>query len=532
MSDTDSTPIPESGGRTRGLLGAPALSLARWFGIVAAATAALWWLRAELDKAHMVTVYLLIVLGGSARHGRRFGFLLAIFCFLCFNFFLLSPYHTFVVENPLDWLVLLTFLVTGGVAAQLLYRAQHQAEEARQRADELDRLSTLGAETLNVGRADEAVQAIARVLQATLRIAVCEMYLRDPGSGDLERIAHAASPSGAALTLKTDVNQIDLSGRSALEWPDGTTHLAKSSAASARDMLFPLTGADTELIIPLKIRGRAVGVLRIADHKPIALDASQQRFAAVLSYYAALGVERVRLVSEEERAESLHEADRLKDAFLASVSHDIRTPLTTIRALAHELTESGDERAHTIVEEADRLNRLVADLLDLSSINAGALHLRSEIVAAEDVIGAALQRLSGVPGADRIQVSLGNGDRIAVGRFDLRHVLRILVNLLENALKYSPSTSPVRLQVRTDGERLTLAVLDRGPGVPSGEADRIFEPFFRRRGAPPDSPGTGLGLAIARQLARAQGGEVEYEPRQGGGSVFLLHLPAAELTGM
>jgi two-component system sensor histidine kinase KdpD len=533
VSDTDSTSTSETASGLRSLLGAPAPSLVRWFGIVAVTTAALWWFRAELDKAHMGMIFLLIVLGGSARHGRRFGFMLAISCFLCFNFFLLPPYHTFIVANPLDWLVLLTFLITSGVAAQLLYRAQHEAQEAQLREHEMDRLSTLGAETLNVGRADEAVQAIARVLQATLRIGVCEVYLRDPDSGHLERIAHAASPSGTSLAISTGiVNQDKLDGRTALEWPDGTTHLARSSAASARDRLFSTSEADTELIIPLKVRGQAVGVLRIADHQQISLDASQQRFATVLSYYAALGVERVRLVSEEERAEALHQADLLKDAFLASVSHDIRTPLTTIRALAHELTQSGDDRAHTIVEEVDRLNRLVADLLDLSSINAGALPMQSEIAAAEDVIGAALQRLSGVTGADRIQVSLGNGDELAVGRFDLRHVLRILVNLLENALKYSPSPSPVQVDVRTDGERLTLAVLDRGPGVPATEAERIFEPFYRRPGAPPDSPGTGLGLAIARQLARAQGGEVEYEPRSGGGSVFLLHLPAAEITGM
>jgi two-component system sensor histidine kinase KdpD len=522
--------IPESTGGLHGLLGAPAASLARWFGIVAAATAGLWWFRAELDKAHMGMLFLLIVLGGSARHGRRFGFMLAISCFLCFNFFLLPPYHTFVVANPLDWLVLLTFLITSGVAAQLLYRAQYEAQEARLRADEMDRLSTLGAETLNVGRADEAVQAIARVLQATLRIAVCEVYLRDPDSGGLERIAYAASPSGTALATDT-LNYDALNGRNAFEWPDRPPHLA-SSTASAGDILFPAIGAATELIIPLKVRGQAVGVMRIADHSRITLDSSQQRFAAVLSYYAALGVERVRLVSEEERAEALHQADRLKDAFLASVSHDIRTPLTTIRALAHELTQNGEERAYTIVEEADRLNRLVADLLDLSSINAGAFPMQSEIVAAEDVIGAALQRLSGVPGADRIRISLGNADTLAVGRFDFRHVLRILVNLLDNALKYSPAPSPVQVDVRTDGERLTLAVMDRGPGVPATEAERIFEPFYRRPGAAPDSPGTGLGLAIARQLARAQGGEVEYEPRSGGGSVFLLHLPAAELAGM
>jgi two-component system, OmpR family, sensor histidine kinase KdpD len=532
VSDTDSTQISETAYRIRNLLGGPAPSLVRWFGIVGITTAALWWYRAELDKAHMGMIFLLIVLGGSARHGRKFGFLLAISCFLSFTFFLLPPYHTFIVANPLDWLVLFTFLITSGVAAQLLYRAQHEAQEARLREQEMDRLSTLGAETLNVVRADEAVQAIARVLQATLRIGICEVYRRDPNSGDLERIACSASPNGTTLARSTGTsNQVEQSGRMPFEWP-GATYLAGRSTDSTRNVLLPTSRPATEFIIPLEVRGHAVGVLRIADHQPISLDASQQRFAAVLSYYAALGVERVRLVSEEERADALQQADRLKDAFLASVSHDIRTPLTTIRALAHELTQTGDDRAHTIVQEADRLNRLVADLLDLSSINAGALPMQPEIAAAEDVVGAALQRLSGVRGAHRIQVFLGTGDTLPVGRFDLRHVLRILVNLLENALKYSPSPSPVEVEVRTDGERLTLAVLDRGPGVPPGEAERIFEPFYRRPGAPPDSPGTGLGLAIARQLARAQGGNVEYEPRAGGGSAFLLHLPAAEITGM
>lgn len=527
-------PSPETFGSRRNRLGAPARSIIRWFAIVAASTGGLWWFRADLDKAHMGMLFLLIVLGGSARHGRKFGFVLAVACFLSFNFFLLPPYHTFSVANPLDWLVLLTFLITSGVAAHLLYRAQHEAEEARQRAAEMDRLSTLGAETLNVGRADEAVQAVARVLQATLRIGVCEVYLRDRGSGDLARIAHAASPRGTDLPASSDVlQQFVVNGSTALEWPDGTTPLARrGAAADANDMLFPASGAAREIIVPLKVRGQMVGVLRMADRDRIDLDESQQRFASVLSYYAALGVERVRLVSEEERSEALRQADRLKDAFLASVSHDIRTPLTTIRALAHELIETGDERAHTIVEEADRLNRLVADLLDLSSINAGALPMESEIVAAEDVIGAALQRLSGVTGVDRIQVSIAGDDILAVGRFDFRHVLRILVNLLENAIKYSPPPSAVQVEVRADGERLTLAVLDRGPGVPAAEVERIFQPFYRRPGAPPDSSGTGLGLSIARQLARAQGGDVEYEPRSGGGSVFLLHLPAAELTGM
>lgn len=528
MSGTVSTRSPESEGGVRTLLGASVLSLGRWLGLVAIATGGLWALRGEVDKAHMAMVYLLIVLGGSARHGRRLGFILAVSCFLCFNFFLLQPHHTFAVADPLDWVVLFTFLITSGVAAQLLYRAQSEAQAARDRAHEMDRLSTLGAETLNVGRADEAVHAIARVLQATLRIGACEVYRREPASGKLEQIARVTTRSGRDLTASsTLLEQVGRDDWITLPWDDQPA--AHTRAGVGRKGALQTDGAANELIIPLNVRGQTVGIMRLADHEDIRLDHAQQRFAAVLSYYAALGVERIRLVSEEERAEALHQADRLKDALLASVSHDIRTPLTTIRAVAYELAQDGDERAHTIVEEADRLNRLVADLLDLSTISAGALTVAPEIVAAEDVVGAALQRLSGLPGAERIRASLDDSDVIAVGLFDLRHALRILVNLLENAIKYSPSGSPVDVQVRTEGDRLTFAVLDRGPGVPPAEVERIFEPFYRRRDAPSHADGTGLGLTIARQLARAQGGEVEYQPRDGGGSVFLLHLPAAEI---
>jgi K+-sensing histidine kinase KdpD len=252
--------------------------------------------------------------------------------------------------------------------------------------------------------------------------------------------------------------------------------------------------------------------------------AARQRAAEV----DALAAERVRLVAEAEHAEALRQADRLKDALLASVSHDLRTPLTTIKALAHDLAE-GDERAAVIEQQADRLNHMVADLLDLSRLNAGGLPMEPEINAAEDLMGAALQQVAGALQGRELRTSLAWSEPVQIGRFDFVHSLRILVNLIENALKYSPPETPIDLGVSRQGEWLAFSVADRGPGVPASERESIFAPFYRPIGVSPDVGGAGLGLAISRRLAEAQGGSLGYADRAGGGSVFTLCLPATTL---
>jgi len=148
--------------------------------------------------------------------------------------------------------------------------------------------------------------------------------------------------------------------------------------------------------------------------------------------------------------------------------------------------------------------------------------------AADDLVGAALQRAHGVLADRTVRVLADRAQAPILGEFDFVHTLRALVNLIENAAKYSPATEPIELSVGREGSRLMVAVLDRGAGIHAGDADRIFEPFYRPAGVPADVRGTGLGLAIARGLARAQGGDVTYEERSGGGSVFTLSVPAAE----
>ena len=251
----------------------------------------------------------------------------------------------------------------------------------------------------------------------------------------------------------------------------------------------------------------------------------------VTGVVAAQLFERTRLA---EHADALREAAKLKDAVVASISHDLRTPLTSIKALAHDLAATGDERAMMIEEEADRLSSFVADLLDLSRINSGVLPLEPEPNEAEDLIGAALQRVSGASVGRDLRVSLGPGEPLLFGRFDFSQTLRALVNLIENAIKYSDATQPVDIGVKREGDWFIFSVADAGQGIPVIERARIFEPFYRPKGVSPDVGGAGLGLSIAQAVMEAQGGSIRYENREGGGSVFYLRVPAVnveELAG-
>lgn len=228
-----------------------------------------------------------------------------------------------------------------------------------------------------------------------------------------------------------------------------------------------------------------------------------------------------------EHAEALKEADQLKDALLSALSHDLRTPLTAIKALAHEMQPLGDERALIIEEQADRLNRLVTDLLEVGRLNAGALSLDIQVNAVDDLLGAAVQQSSGRPDHERLKASLDDPATISFGRFDFVHSLRILGNLIENAFKYSPSNAFVELSGGVEDGSVVFRVKDRGAGIPASERDRVFTPFYRLPGRSADGQSTGLGLSIARRLAEAQGGTLTYANRDGGGAIFELRLPSA-----
>jgi two-component system, OmpR family, sensor histidine kinase KdpD len=484
-----------------------------WVVLLIVVTVLMLAIRPHLNEAHVALTYLLVILGASARFGRLLGLPLALVAFLLFDCFFLKPYNTLIVANPLDWWVLAAFLATSAVATQLLDRAREEAETARQRADDVDRLAALGAETLNAGQPEDAVVAVADVIRATVGVDRCTVYTADATYG--------SHPTDVAPGLVSWV--LDF-GAEAAVLVDGTT---RAAMAPGRRVTEDHDDASTPpfrvLLIPLRVRDRVVGVLAVERTDGLILDEPRQRILDALSYYAALGVERVNLEAGARHASALREADLLKDAVLASVSHDLRTPLTTIKALAHELADHGslDDRAAVIEEEADRLNRFVSDLLDLSRLQAGGHTSSPEPNEAEDLVGAALQRVSGVTGGREIVVSLDPAHPVLIGRFDFSDALRILVNLLENAIKYTPDASPIELSIRRDGPWIAFAVADRGPGIADAEVGRLFTPFVGRRGA----RSSGLGLSIAYRLATAQGGSLTYAPRVDGGSVFTLRVP-------
>ena len=260
---------------------------------------------------------------------------------------------------------------------------------------------------------------------------------------------------------------------------------------------------------------------------PIAFNGEQQRLLTALSYYAALGLERKRLAVDAEEARALRAASIAKDEVLAAVSHDLRTPLATIKVLAQGASLDR-KTAGYIEEEADRLSRMVSDALDLSRIRLGAIALELEMNTAEDLVGAAIQRAQGMLNGKRIVPSLDMGSPALAGRFDLVQSLRIVSNLIDNALRLSPAGGEIDVSTSREGTWMVVRVSDRGPGVAPAEAARIFEPFYRPRGEVADIGRAGLGLSIARLLAELQGGTVEHTPRDGGGSQFALRFPAAD----
>lgn len=491
-----------------------------WLALLAVVTGLMFHFRGALDKAHVTLALLLLVLGASAAGGRALGLTVAALGFLAFDAFFLPPYQTLTITNPLDWLVLIAFLITSVVATQLLYRARSTAEEATQRAIEVDRLASLGAETLNAADPYEALRAITEVIRTSVNAEECDIYLHGEERGRL-------------------VDYIVEHGIGAAELSDGTVRIARDSVPPERrlrELIHEVEqmpdGRDRPAVhalgIPLQVRDRTVGVLRIATKNSFTLAPEQARLLVALAYYAALGAERARLVESAERVEAERRVERLRSALLTAVSHDLRTPLTTIKGIANEISRGGDpSRAEVIEAEADWLDSLVGDLLDLSRIQSGAVRPVLAVNTVDDLIGASLKRAAGALQNRRVNVDAPVGE-LLTGVFDLSQTVRILVNLIDNAAKYSPAEAPIDVRVRTRDKRITIDVMDRGPGIPESESVRIFESFYRPPGVPPDVRGHGLGLTIARGLAEAEGGTLRYASRAGGGSVFTLELPSSE----
>jgi len=466
--------------------------------------------------ANVPLLYLLVVLGVALWCGRGPAITASLLAFLAFDWFFVEPRYTLTVGNPDEWLALLVFLVTAVVTGHLTALLRTRAEEARRREREA---AALAEASWAVASQPETAAALREVLR---------------------RLAEVVEPMSAAILVPAPQGGVAVAAAWG-EAPAGDpASAARLLAAPPAGAWLPAAGEPARLFAPLAAEGAVVGVLEVMLRPGQQLAPPERRVAESLANHAAVVLRRDRLARAEAQALALAEADRLKTALLAMVSHDFRSPLASIKAGATTLLEESAggappdpetqrELLLAIDHEADRLNGMVGNILALSRLEADAWRPRREAVAPADLLGVAL-RSFGPTDNERIRVNLAEAPPELW--LDTVQMVQVLVNLLDNALKYSPPGSPVEIRVQDSGGAAVVEVLDRGPGLLPGDEERVFERFYRaaelRESA---TPGVGIGLAVCRGLVEAHGGRLTARNREGGGAAFRLVLPAAKGEG-
>jgi two-component system sensor histidine kinase KdpD len=439
--------------------------------VLVVVTVAIGLLKSFVPVLSLGVLYVFAVLPVAVAFGLIYAGLVSVASMLAFNWFFLPPVHTFTLSDSRNWFALAVYLVTAVVVSGLASRARRRAVEAEQREVETALLADV-ATTLMQG------QDVAGEL------------------GQIsERVAAILKAESATIVLGADV---------------------EPSA----------TAAPIELVAG----GRRVGTLELVEGSEPNLQA-RRRLLPALASLLAVAVDRERLENDAFEAEALRRSDTVKTAVLRAVSHDLRSPLTAIRAASDGLEdqtltftdEDRRELVDTIRVEVRRLERVVDNLLALSRLQAGALAPVPEVWTVEDLVYGALDEVG--RSTERVNVSVpADAPPVLV---DAVQVRQILVNLIDNALKFSPPQSPVSVRVTRTRKEVIVRIIDQGRGVPENELEHVFEPFYR--GAPADDQtGTGLGLAIARGFAEANGGRLWAESRPGQGACFAIALPPAD----
>jgi two-component system sensor histidine kinase KdpD len=291
--------------------------------------------------------------------------------------------------------------------------------------------------------------------------------------------------------------------------------------------------SSQRLYVPLRTNDRVVGVMEVGlKRSGTPLEIEERRLVISFAAQASLVISKARSDEERRRLEVVEESDQLKSALLNAVSHDLRTPLASIKASATALllsdstwtVEEGREFLQAIDHEADRLNRLVGNLLDLSRIEAGVLRPVLEWYDVHEVIETIRPHVRPLVGDHPFRIDVQVGTPLI--QVDLPRLEELIINLVENAVKYTPIASGIELNVWQEGEEMVLAVVDHGPGIPEGQRQRVFETFYQARRQGDRQPGSGLGLAICRGVAQAHGGSIVVEETPGGGASFIVRLPS------
>lgn len=451
----------------------------------------------------------------------------AIGAFLAFNFFFTTPYHTFFVANTHDVLALITFLGLSIIVSRLVVRARERTREALRHSRQTETLYQLSVALIRSNEVESVSASIAERVRRMFDLDRCAVLLVE---GDGFRI-------GAATDDRIDASNGELlaAAQRALRERKttglGTRH-PQLRSASRNDA--PSGRRDHEtLLVPILTADVPIGVLVVVrDYDRRSFDDEESRLLVTFANQAALAIERSQLTEERTRAEILSRTDELKSALLSAVSHDLRTPLASIKASATTLMQSGVnwneadriELLEAIDEETDRLNRLVTNLLDLSRIEAGALNLTRDWYEPAEVVNEVLDRSAHLLEGREVQLDLPAESTLI--EIDFVMISEVLANLLENAVKYSPDGEKIRIAARKRDGMLEMRVEDRGAGIPPGEEEHIFDRFYRVE-KHPRSSGSGMGLAICRGFVEAHGGRILAEPNPGGGTCFVFTVPLA-----
>jgi two-component system, OmpR family, sensor histidine kinase KdpD len=456
-------------------------------------------------------VFLIAIVGISVRFGLWPSLFASVVSALCYNFFFTEPYYAFTISDPKDVVAVVFFTIVAVVVSNVASRARNQAVAAMARARTTDLLYAFSRKLAGVGTLDDVLWATAYQTALMLKVRVV-ILLPENGS-----IAVKVGYPPEDRLYDADI--------AAAKW-------AWQNDRSAGRGSDTLPGAK-RLFLPMRTGRGAIGVIGIDSDKPgPLLTPDQRRLLDALIDQSALAIERVRLVEDLERAKRTAEADRLRSALLTSISHDLKTPLAavigaagTLRDLSNALSdgEKADLLA-TVVDEAERLNRFISNLLDMTKLEAGAIVPNAAPHDIGEIVGSALRRASKILAHHHVELEFAAD----LPMLDLDAVLfeQVLFNLLDNAAKYSPEGTTIRIQSWRDRDSVCLQVLDEGDGIPAAELEHIFGKFYRVEKGDQVRAGTGLGLAISRGFVEAMHGTITAANRADRtGAVFAIRLP-------
>jgi len=460
-------------------------------------------------------VFLTAVLASAIVWGLWPSLFAAIAGMLAYNFFFLPPLYTFTVADPENVLALFFFLIVAVIVSNLTARTRAQVVTARARAKNTAELYAFSRKVAGIGALDDLLWATAYQISSMLNVR-CVLLLPVKDGEGIE-VASGYPPE----------DQLDAAEIAAARWT------WEHNRAAGR-------GADTlpggkRLFLPLRTDSGPVGVVGIDRDAPgPLLTPDERRLLDALCDQAAIAIERISLAKGLDEARVLAETERLRAALLTSISHDLRTPLASILGAVSSLRSfperySAAEREDllaTLQDEAERLNRFVANLLDMTRLEAGAIELKLELIDVAEIVGSALQRAGNVLAGHRVEVEIE--PHLPMLRLDAVLFEQVLFNLLDNAAKYSPIGSRIDMRASRDGELVEIEVVDEGPGIPPADFERVFDKFYRVQAEDRRRAGTGLGLAICRGFVEALGGWIVARNRRDrSGAVLTIRMPVA-----